>query len=105
MASKLQEVDSLEIFVIVDNELDPITSSHNAAVQQTGGLREVAARSQLPPVDRGGAAFELRMDKICCGAHGLSLMIVWPRNQLTAMIDFNPFPDSNKGRKETYTPV
>lgn len=68
------ELDSLEILVIVDNELDPISPCPNETVQQSGGLRELGLGGAV--IDgRGGAKRELRMDSVCCSAHGLSLMI------------------------------
>jgi 7,8-dihydropterin-6-yl-methyl-4-(beta-D-ribofuranosyl)aminobenzene 5'-phosphate synthase len=72
----LSEIDSLEILVIVDNEVDPISTYSNPAVQATGNIVDIGMRSQSDVHDRGDAAKELRMDSICCGAHGLSLMIV-----------------------------
>ena len=72
----LTEIDSLEILVIVDNEVDPISTYSNPAVQATGNVMHIAMRSQTPVSDRGDATKEIRMDRICCGAHGLSLMIV-----------------------------
>src|SRR2546430_1242986 len=75
MAS-LTEIDSLEILVIVDNEVDPISTYSNPAVQATGNVMHIGMRSQTPVSDRGEATKEIRMDSICCGAHGLSLMIV-----------------------------
>ncbi|KAK5132229.1 hypothetical protein LTR08_009289 [Meristemomyces frigidus] len=72
----LLELDSLEILVIVDNELDPISPCPNPAVQQSGGLREIGLHGKpIPKADRGAAERELRMDSICCSAYGLSLMI------------------------------
>lgn len=72
----LVEVDSIEIKVIVDNEVDPISPSGNPAVQYAG-LMQGQPLDPLPPGDdRGGAQAELKMENICCAAHGLSLMIV-----------------------------
>lgn len=72
----LVEVDSIEIKVLVDNEVDPITPSNNPAVQYRGLMQGVPL-DPLPIDDsRGGAQAELSMSNICCGAHGLSLMIV-----------------------------
>ncbi|KAK3073385.1 hypothetical protein LTR53_005093 [Teratosphaeriaceae sp. CCFEE 6253] len=78
MAS-LVELDSVEILVIVDNEvtlsqLDPISPCPNEVVQQTGGLKEIGIFG-TDITDRGEAKKELRMDSICCGAHGLALLI------------------------------
>lgn len=72
----LTEIDSLEILVIVDNEVDPMSTYSNPAIQATGNIVHIGMRSQSEVHDRGDAAKELRMDSICCGAHGLSLMIV-----------------------------
>jgi 7,8-dihydropterin-6-yl-methyl-4-(beta-D-ribofuranosyl)aminobenzene 5'-phosphate synthase len=74
----LVELDALEILVIVDNEVDPISTYSNPAMQVSGNLVHIAMRSQTEVHDRGGAVKEIRMDSICCGAHGLSLMIVSP---------------------------
>lgn len=74
----LVEVDSLQVKVIVDNEIDPISPTNNPAVQYTGLMQGVplAPLKDAASHDRGDAIAELRMDHICCGAHGLSLMIV-----------------------------
>lgn len=90
-ASNLVELDSLEILVIIDNELDPISASPNPAAEQTGGMRTIAAGG--PPLsDRAGAVKELRMDHICCSAHGLSLMITGTKDgrQHTVLFDTGP---------------
>lgn len=73
----LVEVDSIEIKVLVDNEVDPITPSNNPAVEYRGLMQGVPL-DPLPSDGhhRGGAQAELSMSNICCGAHGLSLMIV-----------------------------
>jgi 7,8-dihydropterin-6-yl-methyl-4-(beta-D-ribofuranosyl)aminobenzene 5'-phosphate synthase len=87
----LTEIDSLEILVIVDNEVDPMSTYSNPAIQATGNIVHIGMRSPSEVHDRGDAAKELRMDSICCGAHGLSLMIVcyatttWP--QMSALIN------------------
>ena len=73
MAS-LIELDSLEIIAIIDNELDPITASQNPAVKQTSNLATIGLHGPaLSNPDRR----QLRMDNICCSAHGLSLMIMY----------------------------
>ncbi|KAK4550732.1 hypothetical protein LTR36_000311 [Oleoguttula mirabilis] len=61
MAS-LIEVDSLEIAVIIDNELDPISPCPNDAVQQYGSLKDIGLNGAPISNDRGGAKRELRMD-------------------------------------------
>ncbi|KAK3069328.1 hypothetical protein LTR53_012411 [Teratosphaeriaceae sp. CCFEE 6253] len=56
------------------SQLDPISPCPNEAVQQTGGLKEIGIFG-TDITDRGEAKKELRMDSICCGAHGLALLI------------------------------
>jgi 7,8-dihydropterin-6-yl-methyl-4-(beta-D-ribofuranosyl)aminobenzene 5'-phosphate synthase len=77
MASLL-EVDALDIQVIIDNELDPISPPAADTVQMTGGSMGQLAMSgpALAPGERGDAIKELRMDHLCCSAHGLSIMVV-----------------------------
>lgn len=77
-ASSLAEIDSLEILVIIDNELDPISPVSPDTVQAWGNMGHIAMSTapRLAPGERGDAALELRMENICCAAHGLSIMIV-----------------------------
>jgi 7,8-dihydropterin-6-yl-methyl-4-(beta-D-ribofuranosyl)aminobenzene 5'-phosphate synthase len=75
LPSKLEEIDSLEVLVIVDNELDPI-SKYVPSVIAVGNLGHVGMASPHIPTDRGEGVRELRMNQVCCGAHGLSLMVV-----------------------------
>lgn len=92
----LLELDSLEILVIIDNELDPISPCMNPAVQQFGGLRDVASRGKNPEDDiRGSDSFELRMNNICCSAHGLSLMITGVKGEERRTILFDTGPEEH----------
>ena len=72
----LVELDALEILVIVDNEVDPMSTYQNPALKVSGQLLDIGLGSKTEVHDRGDVSKELRMDNICCGAHGLSLMIV-----------------------------
>jgi len=76
MASPLVELDALEVVVIVDNEVDPISSYNHPDLKVAGQMASIAFKAPLDPSSRGGASHEIRLDNICCGAHGLSLMIV-----------------------------
>ena len=76
MMAPLVELDSLEILVIVDNEVDPISTYSNPAIKVFGNLVHIGMRSHTEIHGRGEGTKEIRMDEICCGAHGLSLMIV-----------------------------
>ncbi|KAK0906968.1 hypothetical protein LTR91_015422 [Friedmanniomyces endolithicus] len=108
----LVELDSLEILVVVDNEygipsyvtrkcttnsslgsLDPISPCPNPAVQQSGSLKDLGINgSSITTNDRGDAKKELRMDSICCSAHGLSLLItgVVGNKRHTMLFDTGP---------------
>jgi 7,8-dihydropterin-6-yl-methyl-4-(beta-D-ribofuranosyl)aminobenzene 5'-phosphate synthase len=92
---ELPELDSLEILVIVDNELDPISPSPNAAVEQSGGMKTVGINGPDISKDpsRGGAARELRMDHICCSAHGLSLLITGVKGSERHTVLFDTGPE------------
>jgi 7,8-dihydropterin-6-yl-methyl-4-(beta-D-ribofuranosyl)aminobenzene 5'-phosphate synthase len=76
MMTQLAEIDALEVLVIVDNEVDPISSYKVPGLTVGGQLADVALLGPLHDGERGSAKFEIRMDNLCCGAHGLSLMIV-----------------------------
>ncbi len=76
--NNLAEVDSVEILVIVDNEVDPISSYSHPDLKVTGNIIDVAQRVPLNDPNRGDAQSELKLTNLSCGAHGLSLMIVRP---------------------------
>lgn len=72
----LVEVDSVEVRVIVDNEVDPLSEYRNEGFEQVTGRFADIGMSEPPDVEgRGEAKKELKMESLCCGAHGLSLMI------------------------------
>lgn len=72
----LVEVDSLEALVIIDNDLDPLSTIASDTVQVSGHLGHLATSSPHKVNDRGDACKELRMEDICCSAHGLSILVV-----------------------------
>lgn len=72
----LVEVDSLEIHVLVNDEIDQISPSPNPLVKHTQSFAGVPLSPVADPAARGGAKLEMPMRNICCGAHGLSLFIV-----------------------------
>lgn len=71
----LEEVDELEVVVVVNDEVDYISPSNNTHVVQPGRLVD-APLTELPEGERGKATKQLSMSKLCCGALGLSLLIV-----------------------------
>lgn len=95
MAINLVELDSLEILVIVDNELDPISPCPNDAVQQFGSLKDIGLNGAPITSSRGGAKREMRMDGICCSAHGLSLMITGIKGDQRHTLLFDTGPEEH----------
>lgn len=75
-ALNLQEVNSLEAIVIIDNELDPLSPPAPDTVRVAGHLGTIAIGSPHQLTDRGDACREMRMEDICCSAHGLSILVV-----------------------------
>lgn len=75
-AIHLQDVDSLEAMVIIDNDLDPMSPPAPNTVQVSGLMGTIAMKSPHTISHRGDATKEIRMDDICCSAHGLSLLVV-----------------------------
>ena len=73
----LTPLNSIDILSIVDNEVDPMSPQPDC-VKAVGRLPDVAlANRRMVPTGRGEAVvIEAQMDDLCCGAHGLSLMIV-----------------------------
>lgn len=106
---QLQEVDSLEAIVIVDNELDPMSPPAPDTVQVLGNLGHIAMRNDSNLTDRGGASKEMRMEDICCSAHGLSILVVCYAHPLRIVIyrlyPTNIISDGHKGRDETLSPI
>ncbi|KIW72684.1 hypothetical protein PV04_00861 [Phialophora macrospora] len=94
MAS-LDDIDSLEILVIVDNELDPISTYQHPDLKVGGQLADVALRAPLPEGSRGGSKFEIRLDNVCCGAHGLSLMITGIKGEKRHTVLFDTAPEEH----------
>lgn len=74
----LTPLDALEVHVLVDNEVDPISSYSQISpgIEVSGRFADLGMTSPFPAKDRGAAKKEMRMERLCCGAHGLSLMIV-----------------------------
>jgi 7,8-dihydropterin-6-yl-methyl-4-(beta-D-ribofuranosyl)aminobenzene 5'-phosphate synthase len=75
MACSLAEIDSLEAFVIIDNELDLLSPVDPAKVAAYGNLGHLAMSSPHKVNARGRATKELRMDQLCCAAWGLSIIL------------------------------
>lgn len=91
--AQLVELDSLEISVIIDNELDPLSPCPNSFIKQAGGVKDISMHMSNQTSTGGrGSVQELRMKNICCSAHGLSLMITGIKdgNRHTILFDAGP---------------
>ncbi|KAJ5306382.1 hypothetical protein PENANT_c017G09347 [Penicillium antarcticum] len=91
----LEEVDSLDAIVIIDNELDPLSPPAPGTVQVTGNLGTVAMMSQHKLSDRGGAWKELRLEDVCCSAHGLSILVTATKGDKKHAILFDAGPEED----------
>ncbi|KAH8703530.1 cytochrome P450 [Talaromyces proteolyticus] len=98
----LVEVDYLEIQVIIDNELDPMTAPAPDTVQMLGGTMGHIAMSTaraLQPGERGDAIKEIRMEDICCSAHGLSIMVTAIRGDIKHTVLFDAGPEEQAWKR------
>ncbi|KEZ45762.1 hypothetical protein SAPIO_CDS1565 [Scedosporium apiospermum] len=62
----LLEIDSLEIHVLVNDEIDQISPSPNPLVKHTQSFAGVPLSPVPDPAARGGAKLEMPMRNICC---------------------------------------
>jgi 7,8-dihydropterin-6-yl-methyl-4-(beta-D-ribofuranosyl)aminobenzene 5'-phosphate synthase len=74
---KLVEVDTLEAIVIIDNEIDVMSTIAPNTVTNSGRMSNLALGQPENVHGRGEATKEMPMEAICCGAHGLSVLVVW----------------------------
>jgi 7,8-dihydropterin-6-yl-methyl-4-(beta-D-ribofuranosyl)aminobenzene 5'-phosphate synthase len=85
-------LDELEILVVVDNETDTL-SSVDEGVPQVPEVVHLAART--PPSRRyKGHDCKTVFDQLCCGCHGLSVLITGRRGpqQHRMLFDTGPYP-------------
>ncbi|KAH8805469.1 metallo-beta-lactamase superfamily protein [Xylogone sp. PMI_703] len=93
--NSLTEIDALEVLVIVDNEVDPISSYQHPDLIASGSLQDIALRAPIVDLNRGNAEFELRLGNVCCGAHGLSLMITATAGEKRHTVLFDTAPEEH----------
>ena len=89
MSADLVELDSLSITAIINDEIDLISPSRHPDVDHSGSFTGVPLKFHHGHEwtdARGGADVEMRMDSICCGAHGLSLLVVSPPISRTLVV-------------------
>ncbi|KUJ13399.1 metallo-beta-lactamase superfamily protein [Mollisia scopiformis] len=71
----LVEVDTLEAIVIIDNEIDIMSTVPHNTVTNTGRMPNLSLSQPSNISKRGDCQKEMPMEAICCGAHGLSILI------------------------------
>jgi 7,8-dihydropterin-6-yl-methyl-4-(beta-D-ribofuranosyl)aminobenzene 5'-phosphate synthase len=74
--SDLVEIDSLTALVIIDNEIDVMSTIAPDTVEVSGQLPHIAVASRHYVSGRGDATKEISLEDICCGAWGFSVLLV-----------------------------
>ncbi|KAJ5918389.1 hypothetical protein N7454_010764 [Penicillium verhagenii] len=92
---RLQEVDSLEATVIIDNELDPMSPAAPDTVRLTGQMSSLIFTPGNEITDRGDASRELKMGDICCAAHGLSILVTATKGGKKHSVLFDVGPEED----------
>jgi 7,8-dihydropterin-6-yl-methyl-4-(beta-D-ribofuranosyl)aminobenzene 5'-phosphate synthase len=86
------ELDELELLVVMDNETDTL-SSVDDGVPQIPEVAQLAAR--LPPSRHyEGHECKTVFDQLCCGCHGLSVLVTGRLDgeEHTVLFDVGPYP-------------
>ncbi|KAF9776363.1 hypothetical protein IL306_005482 [Fusarium sp. DS 682] len=94
-AQSLVEVDSLDIHVLINDEIDQISPSPNPRVRHAQSFAGVPLSPVSDPSARGGARLEMPMRNICCGAHGLSLFITAKKGDESHTLLFDAGPEED----------
>src|SRR5262245_56468802 len=89
-AAGIVELDELRVLVVVDNEIDML-SSVAAGVPQMSSGAYMAAR--VPAHELGGYPSKVVLDRMCCAGHGLSLLVTARRGdeEHTVLLDAGPY--------------
>ncbi|KAK5265171.1 hypothetical protein LTR96_009539 [Exophiala xenobiotica] len=97
MSVDLVDLDSLSVTAIINDEIDLISPSRHPDVDHPGSFAGVPLKSHLGQAwtdAHGGANVEMRMDSICCGAHGLSLLVTATKGETTHTLLFDAGPEA-----------
>ena len=86
------ELDALELLVVMDNETDTL-SSVDEGVPQIPEVAHLAARTP-PSRHHEGHECKTVFDQLCCGCHGLSVLVTGRLNDVehTVLVDVGPYP-------------
>ncbi len=96
--SQLEELDGLEAQIIVDNELDVMSFVPPEKVIVKRNFAQIGLNSQHTIEVGGETVKELRLESICCAAHGLSVVLVSSKQQVSFISILTSLPDSHKKR-------
>ncbi|KAF4457082.1 hypothetical protein F53441_870 [Fusarium austroafricanum] len=91
-SSRLAEIDTLDIHVLINDEIYLISPSPNPRVQHAHSFASVPLSPIADPDARGGSRLEMPMRNICCGAHGLSLYITAKQGERSHTLLFDTGP-------------
>lgn len=86
------ELDELTALVVVDNETDTL-SSIEPSVPQAPEVAGLAARLPVSAELEGGIPGKVVFDKLCCAAHGFSVLLTGRRGdqERTVLYDVGPY--------------
>ncbi|MFT4561070.1 MAG: 7,8-dihydropterin-6-yl-methyl-4-(beta-D-ribofuranosyl)aminobenzene 5'-phosphate synthase [Gammaproteobacteria bacterium] len=92
ISNDIVELDHLELLVVMDNETDTLSSVDEGVPQ----IPEVAHLSARTPPSRMYEGHECKtvFDQLCCGCHGLSVLVTGRLNDVehTVLFDVGPYP-------------
>ncbi|KAH8687190.1 metallo-beta-lactamase superfamily protein [Tricladium varicosporioides] len=91
--SSLVEVDELEVVVIVDNEVDCMSWIAPDTVDVTGRFLDLCLNKSVNQEMEGMNVKVLPIESICCGAHGLSILVTATKNGVKHSVLFDTGPE------------
>ncbi len=97
VAQDVAPLDELRLLVVVDNETDTLSSVGEGIPQVPEAMRHAA---RLPAVrEHEGHPCKVVFDKLCCAAHGFSVLVTGRRGgtEHTILLDVGPYADVWKG--------
>ncbi|OJD27875.1 hypothetical protein ACJ73_00734 [Blastomyces percursus] len=101
MSSSLAEIDALEAVVIIDNELDLMSPPAPGPVKVSRLIGEIGLTSPHHVHDRAEATKELRLEDVCCSAHGLSVLLTAIKGEERRTILFDTGPTEESWARNT----
>ncbi|KAE8450799.1 hypothetical protein EG329_005712 [Mollisiaceae sp. DMI_Dod_QoI] len=91
----LVEIDSLEAVVIVDNDIDILSTIPPNTVTNSGRMPNLSLSQPDDVQARGECKKEIPMEAICCGAHGLSILVTATKDGKKHSMLFDTGPEGD----------